>query len=225
MRRLHFVLLVLLLALAHDARANPIMWSPSFEPATMVQESVQVEVGAGESKVTGTYRFRINLWSPLPHPGSRLRVTVPVLLPPEPKGATGRQADPPTVSASSREYATTRQKEPPFGYGLRGVPLPPGWTLAMYECHIPVREEDGELEIRLAYTQPHFPGDIAGYLPVDPPTARHAATVTFTAAPGRVLQPVTRWARLFPHSRSTLTVKPANLRLIQVKSLPAGPRP
>lgn len=199
--------------------ANPIVMDDRVRPITMIAEEVRVLVGAGESKVTGVYRFRLGE----PYAGMRadahVNVHVPVLMPVSGTQSSGVAASKPVVRLGKRELPEVEREKPlPFGH-LNFVDMPRSWRMEFHLFQIPTRSMGKEFEIEVAYTQPHFAGDVSGYVPMNPPRQSGASRVVFVAESGRKLKHPggLGW---FSKTHDSLLFVPVDRKLIRVRSVP-----
>jgi hypothetical protein len=203
-------------------RANPIAVDTSRRMATMIAEDVRVLVGAGESKVSGVFKFRLEEPSALGEDAdARVRVYVPVLSPRDGIASDVVADDRPIVRMGRHQITGVAKNSLPYGDKMEFVKLPKGWLMRFYRFEIPARFAGKQFEIAVSYVQPHFPGDVAGYVPLDPPSEPGVARITFEAAKGRALKRI-GGLNLFPRPLNRLEVAPQNRKLIRVRSIPSG---
>jgi hypothetical protein len=191
----------------------------------MLTEEVRVQVGAGESKISGVYTFRLEeyqfgtgFWKE--SPDSRVRIYVPVPLP------SGKSADHsarhrPVVRLRGRQIPGVEKTTLPYGERMEFVKLPKGWFMQFYLFEIPARSLGKRFEITVDYVQPHFSGDIVGYVPFDPPREPGASRIRFEAGEGRTLEKA-GGISLFSKRMDVLEVKPENRKLIKMRSVEEG---
>jgi hypothetical protein len=200
--------------------ANPIAIDTSRRTATMIAEDVRVMVGTGESKVSGVYKFRLDdtPWETSANARVRIYLPVPLARGGSASDDSATAQDRPIVRLGRRQFTSVEKETLGYGDKMESVKLPKGWLMRFYLFEIPVRYFVArEFEITVDYVQPHFPGDIVGYVPLNPPRDPGAARIRFEAAKGRALKPA--GLRLFSKPMDSLEVQPLNRKLIQVRSV------
>lgn len=215
MRSFTPLLAALLLAatLVFPARANPLTIDTERRPVRMLAEDVTVSVGPDVSLVKGTYRFA-QLPDDFPEqPDRHVLIFVPVYLPR--KG--GAAVDPPVVKVGDRAIPPREWNDLATGDDpAAGIPQGGPMVLKSYQYAVPLALVQREFPVTVEYSQPSFPGHVAAYLPLRPPTAPGAGRITFVATPGYALKPFAArqfWQPAFP----SLTFAPRDRELLRVK--------
>lgn len=203
---------ILLCGLAQSG-ANPIAVDGTRRPISMIAEQVDVAVRKGSSLVRGVYTFQQEKDDWPQEKDTHVTFYIPVLV-----GPKAQPDSSPRVVARGRSYAPHIRNDLSLGdypdFTPRG--LPHGWDMQVYECEIPLAALKNPFTVTVSYTQPHFPGNVAGYVPIKPPTKPGAGTITFRAEPGYSLKPFR--SRFFFHpSYAKLDFVPENGELIRVQ--------
>ena len=207
---------------ACDALANPIAIDAERRPIAMLSERVDVVVGAGKSRVDGVFRFQQE--HPITNRQTHITVFIPVFLP---DLLATRRYDAlygsPRVEISGRGFSAVAWNDIQLKGSPESVPLPRGWYMQLYVCNVPLRILGGTFDAKVSYVQPHFPHDVAAYVPIRPPQNETACLVAFSAESGRKLRRVS-WFSFLSSKKDILQVIPKDRKLIQVQSL-KGPNP
>jgi hypothetical protein len=101
--------------------------------------------------------------------------------------------------------------------------LPKSWRMHSYQYAIPLRLIGKVFSVSVSYDQQNLPGDLACYIPVNPPTRRDTAVITFVAASGHALKPFDARFFLAP-SYPTISVFPESYHLLRVKCVRVSAR-
>ncbi len=199
--------------------ANPIAVDSSRRPIAMTAENVDIRVQSGASTVQGTYTFtqQKDDWPSVDD--TPVIIFVPVFLP---ISNDNFRHDPPMISLGTKKFEGQIRND----ISLHDTPapdtdLPNGWYLAIYECSIPLEFIDQSFSIQVSYTQPHFKGDISGYVPLNPPDSTSNSAITFHADPGFALKPYKK-SIFGQRSYPTIEFKPEDQRLLRVRCINAG---
>jgi hypothetical protein len=220
------VTLLVLLVIPCLALANPIVTDEGQRPSEMLWEKVTVHVGRMVSKVEGTYRFRLKNEAHPDRPYTHVTVWLPIILPET--GETVFRADEiayekkygsPDVSLGGRKFAISswhdisRSDQPEFN-----VSVPKNWYIASYYCDVPIKWLKPEYELQISYSQPHFAGDIVGYIPFRPPGNGGTSRIYFEAATGSQVRKDS-WLAPFFRAHDFLEFRPVNRQMIRVQSI------
>lgn len=196
------------------ALANPIFIDDKRRPLTILSEKVAVTVGAGKSRVSG--EFRIQQETPFTREQTYATIFVPVLLPDTlPERQYQALYGVPRVEIAGRRFSTLAWNDTQLEGSPESARLPRGWRMETYVCDVPLRIVGETFEVKVSYIQPHFPNDVAAYIPIRPPRDAAASHVTFSAESGREL----RQLSFLSSRKSTLQFTPRDRRLIRVQSL------
>ncbi|MGH8045704.1 MAG: hypothetical protein ACREKL_00535 [Chthoniobacterales bacterium] len=203
--------------------ANPVAIDSSRRPVTMTTEKVLITVSPGRSEVQGTYTFRQEKDDWPAEADTHVIIFVPVF---ESRRSDIPPASPPVITVGGKKFTGRFRDDIALdGTPCSSVKLPKGWHMAIYEASVPLELIAQTFTIAVSYTQPHFEGDISGYVPIDPPKSKGASVVTFRAAPGYALERV--GARLFGQpSFPAIEFTPQDRQLIRVRCVkPRGQAP
>jgi len=216
----------IVLFLTGIANANPIVIDEGQRPSAMLWETVTVHVGRMVSKVDGTYRFRLKNEAHPDGPYTHVTVWLPIILPET--GGTAFRADEiayekkygsPVVSLGGRKFPISswhdisRTDQPEFN-----VSVPKKWYIASYYCDVPTKWLKPEYELQISYSQPHFAGDIVGYIPFRPPGNRGTSRICFRAATGSQVRNDS-WLAQFFRAHDFLEFRPVDRQMIRVRSI------
>jgi len=207
--------------------ANPIVYDQGQQPSKMLWKKVTVHVGRMVSNVEGTYRFQLKKEDHPESPYTHVTVWLPILLP-ETHGAAfnadeiayEKKYGSPVVRLGGRTFPITswhdisRTDEPDFN-----VSLPKNWYVASYYCDVPIKWLKDEYELQISYSQPHFAGDVVGYVPFRPPGNGGTSRICFQATKGSQVRKASWLGQLF-RARDSLEVRPVHRQMIRVQSIP-----
>lgn len=212
-----FLTMVITLSLP-SLKANPIAIDSSNRPTTMTAEKVLVSVGKDHSTVRGSYTFRQEEddW---PHvKDTHVTVYVPVLVPT--KGVTEyeRQFGTPAIWVRGKKFTCDINNDLSSGREPKSPELPRGWHMRSYEAKIPLNLVGKTFKLDITYTQPHFPRQKVGYVPLLPPKDTSNSDIVFEATAGHLLRREARFPAFQPkHER--LSFKPEDGKLLVVQSV------
>jgi hypothetical protein len=156
-----------------------------------------------------------------PTAGKQTHVTVfiPVLLP---DGLTTQRSEglygSPWVEVAARRFPARAWKDIHLEGSPDSVALPRGWSMALYVCDVPLRFVGRTFEAKVSYLQPHFPNDVAAYVPIRPPQDKNSSVIAFLAEPGRKLRRVSFFSVLLA-KKDRIEFAPRDRKLIRVQSL------
>ena len=203
--------------------ANPVVIDSKRQPTTMTREKVVVSVGAGRSIVTGVYSFKLIPGASARRTDDHITIFVPVLLPNTNGSAQAFAArcGLPSVRIRGRKFSGKEWNDIRLDGSPAEVNVPRGWYMALYVYNIPRQYVGQAFDAEISYIQPHFPGDIVGYVPLRPPRDRDSSLVHFAAQPDRRLRDLSG-TQLFSLPTESLRIIPKDRVLIRVKSLPAS---
>jgi hypothetical protein len=214
---------LLIVISAIQSSANPIAIDGQRRPITMIAEKVDVSVGKDQSIVSGVYTFRQEKDDWPDEKDTHVLIYVPVILPSKGDAAYDKRYKAPVVTLNGESIERHIRNDISLEDDPTGRPdgLPKGWYLYGYEYEIPLKTLKRIFSINIKYSQLHFPGDVAGYVPIQPPKQHDLAKITFHADRGHVLKPYA--ARFFfQPSYPTIDVFPEHYKLIRVKSIKTG---
>lgn len=203
-------------------QANPIAIDPGRRLIAMTAENVTITMQPGTSLVQGLYTFELQKDHWPEDADSHVIIFIPVLLPAD----AGRQKNhAPGLKLGNRSFlGSIRNDLAPQGAPMSIEGLPKGWLLCNYEVTIPLHLLKQAFTVEVSYSQPHFPGNICGYVPVNPPRSPGASRVRFVAGTGVALKRQGwRWRLPWSSSAACLDIVPEDRRLICVRCIPQRP--
>ena len=193
------------------AGANPIAIDSTRRPISLVAETVDIAVHPTQSVVSGTYTFRQGEDA---FPGERpdhVIIELPIIV-------HGQQSFDALKSSASASVRIGKRVFYPTGSSggspLRG--LPPDWKMCFLEFEIPLRAVRPEFTAVIRYTQPHLPGGVSAYYPIEPPASR--AVVRYTPAQSVSLKLVSKRVKAVEADPSRIAVQPEHNKLILVRA-------
>lgn len=206
---------------------NPRVIESDRLPISMIEEKVEIKVSPKVSEIHGRYLFRQepdavvegidpHLRRYLPEEKKRhVLIYVPVICHWE------RKPVPPTVFVNGVKIEQRIWNDLMLGDDPTGdvKSLPDDWALFAFQYAVPLRRLKKTFEARITYHQENLPGNIAAYLPINPPKEPGKATITFTADRGYALKPFNArlpWHRSYP----SLSETAQNYKLLRVKCVP-----
>lgn len=217
--KLFFLPFTAALLLIETLQANPIAINPSRRLVAMTAENVTITMQTGTSQVEGRYTFELQKDDWPQDADTHVIIFIPVLLPTD----AGRQKDPaPRLRLGSRSFlGSIRNDLAPEGAPRSVEGLPKGWFLCNYEVIIPRHLLKQAFTVEVSYSQPHFPGNICGYVPVNPPKSPGTSRIRFVAGTGVALKPLGwLWRLPWRSSAACLDFVPEDRRLICVRCVP-----
>jgi hypothetical protein len=220
-------------------QANPISIMPGLE---LSGENVTVNVYRTESRIEGAYSFH-SLAPPAEAARDRspmdysVYVAFPVILPTngvseanligiaKPVGTLdGRKVGWTLSTADWSEgwLDTYRMTHRPYSEAVDGLPQGPkvaeGWAAVFFETHERSDRPGVDRKMHISYTQPHLPGAVSAYLPILPAEiGKTNYLITFKAQKGVHFTPIGTYQAVGEASDNVLSVRPANLQLLQVR--------
>jgi hypothetical protein len=210
------------LLLIGTLQANPIAIDPSRRLVAMTAENVTITMQTGASLVQGHYTFELQKDDWPEDADTHVIIFIPVLLP----ANAGRQKhSSPRLKLGSRSFlGSIRHDLAPQGAPRSVEGMPKGWFLCNYEVIIPLHLLKQAFTVEVSYSQPHLPGNICGYVPMNPPKSPGASRIRFVAGTGVALKRQ-GWLWRLPWSSSAacLDFVPEDRRLICVRCVPQRP--
>lgn len=182
----------------------------------MTAENVTVTVGTNDSLVAGNYSFQqqVDDWPDVQD--KYVLIYVPVLLTLQSADKYEKRYGLPVVIAKGKRFSASIKDDLAFEDHPQNVPLPKGWFMQIFEAKIPLNLLSKSFQIEVHYVQPNFPGNVAGYVPLNPPKDSMSSEVTFTAIKGRALRPLGFFSGL-SSPKNQLTFTPQDRKLISAR--------
>jgi hypothetical protein len=206
-----FLALAIGISMIGFAGANPIAIDSTRRPISLVGETVDIAVGGTQSIVSGNYSFRQGKDE---FPGERpdhVIIELPVIVHGQQSFDALKSSVAASVRIGNRVFHPTGSSA---GSPLRG--LPADWKMCFVEFEIPLRAVRPEFTAVIRYTQPHLPGGVSAYYPIEPPAS--SAVVRYTPAQSVSLKLVSKRVKAVEAESSRITVQPEHNKLILVRA-------